>query len=130
MLCGHTAGKHEIFADGGHEADTRARFDRDVYSTDKKTGKQIMTTAGKQRTYHTYPDSMARTKMIRTDTWKYVVRETGGDELYHLPTDPREMHNCITESQHLSVIADLQRRLLNWCLRTDPDRPRLTHVGA
>jgi len=123
-------GKAAVFADGGHEAAMRARFNSEPYRLDPHTGARVLTTAGKQLVYQCEPDAMARTKMVRTERWKLVVRETGDDELYNVVDDPWELCNRIHEPGHETVVRDLQRRLLDWCLRSDPDRPFLAKVGA
>ena len=112
-----------VFADGGHEAEMRARFDGDV-------GDPRGVGGSKQETYRLYPESMARAKMVRTGRWKLVWRETGDHELYDLAADRWEMNNVFAESAHDAVRLDLQGRLLDWSLPTDPDRPRQARVGA
>lgn len=119
------AGKDAVFASGGHEPALRRRFPQQA---------DAMLARGsikdKQRTYLECPESMARAKMIRTRDWKLVVRETGDDELYHLARDPWEMRNLHGNPGHLAVVAELQRQLLDWVLRTDPDLPHLETFGA
>jgi len=127
MLDG-AAGKEAVFAEGGHEAPMRARLNTPAWS--ERDGRRIKATGGKQLTYQECPDSMARAKMVRTEKWKLVVRETGGDELYQLTEDPYEMKNLIDDRRHAKVVQQLQRKLLAWCLRTDPDQPRVEQVGA
>ncbi|NBB78039.1 MAG: sulfatase-like hydrolase/transferase [Verrucomicrobia bacterium] len=127
MLDG-AAGKEAVFAEGGHEAPMRARLNTPAWS--ERDGRRIKTTGGKQLTYRECPDSMARAKMVRTEKWKLVVRETGGDELYDLTSDPRELRNRIDDGRYADVVRQLQRKLLAWCLRTDPDQPRVEQVGA
>ncbi|MGF1448776.1 MAG: sulfatase-like hydrolase/transferase [Opitutales bacterium] len=121
-------GKDAVFADGGHEAPMRARFNRPVYQ--EKKGRRVKATGGKQLTYQEAPDAMARAKMIRMRDWKLVVRETGGNELYHLSEDPWELNNLYGQPGTEAVTLELQRGLLEWCLRTDTDRPYLQNVGA
>ena len=55
--------------------------------------------------------------MIRTREWKYV-HTPGRDlqELYHLPSDPWELHNLYRQPQHAPLIAGLRERLLDWRL--------------
>ena len=108
----------------------RARFNTEPYFLDPHTGKRGLTTAGKQLVYQQVPDAMARTKMVRGERWKLVVRETGEDELYDLTEDPWELRNRIADPACAVVIPGLQRQLLDWCLRTDPERPHLDKVGA
>jgi choline-sulfatase len=121
--------KEAVFADGGHEEAMRKRFNRPLWNTDPD-GRKVLATGGKQRVYGECPDTMARTKMVRTEKWKLVVREVGGDELFDLENDPHEMRNLIDDPDHQHVIPDLQRRMLDWCLRTDTDRPYQEMVGA
>lgn len=121
-------GKTAVFADGGHEAAMRARFDTPTWQ--ERGGRRIKTVGGKQLTYSECPDAMARAKMIRTAEWKLVIRETGGNELFHLAEDPREMKNLYGDPAHDKTVQELQLRLLEWCLRTDTDRPYLEKFGA
>jgi choline-sulfatase len=121
-------GKAAVFADGGHEAPMRARFDRPVWQ--EKNGRRIKATGGKQLTYGECPDTMARAKMIRTKDWKLVVREVGGNELYHMSEDPWELRNLYGQAGTEAITLELQTALLEWCLRTDTDRPFVQEVGA
>lgn len=73
---------------------------------------------------------MARTKMVRTNTWKLVIRETGGNELYNMRDDPNEMRNLYGDPEYSAVVLDLQYKLIQWCLRTDTDRPYQPRVHA
>ena len=55
------------------------------------------------------------TSMIRTDEWKLVYtpgREI--NELYHLTTDPWELHNVYARERDGPTVADLMRRLRDW----------------
>lgn len=121
-------GVDAVFADGGHEAPMRARFAAKV--DEERGGRRVKTTGGKQLTYQQCPDAMARCKMVRTRDWKLVIRETGGNELYHVAEDPHEMDNLYGDPAHAAVVADLQLKLIHWCLRTDTDRPHLQVFGA
>lgn len=122
--------RSSVFADGGHEATMRARFNMATSTLNAQTGRMEPTTLGKQETYARYPETMARVKMVRTDEWKLCIRETGDHELYHLPDDPNEMHNLWGDPQFAQVVTGLQMELLQWCLRTDTDRPFIADVGA
>jgi choline-sulfatase len=123
-------GKQCVFADGGHEAAMRARFNAPVTGRNPETGRDEPATLGKQEVYARYPETMARVKMVRTERWKLCVRETGDHELYDLRHDPNEMRNLWGRGGHDGVVADLQMKLLQWCLRTDTDRPFQEKVGA
>lgn len=112
------APKAAIFADGGHEEEMWARFPH--------TGQ----VSGKQETYRDCPEAMARTKMVRTDTYKLIVRLAGGNELYDLANDPMELRNLWGDPACCEVVMELQGRMIDWCLRTDTDRPHEANVGA
>ncbi|MEO0963741.1 MAG: sulfatase-like hydrolase/transferase [Planctomycetota bacterium] len=107
-----------VFAEGGHEAAMRDRFD----GTPRQDGKQ--------RTYQQCPEAMARARMVRTADHKLVVRETGDHELYDLTTDRWEMNNRFGDPALAAAQAELMERLLRWCLQTDPDRPHQNLVSA
>jgi arylsulfatase A-like enzyme len=118
--------KTAVFADGGHEQEMWARFNFEALEAGKLSGKQ--------QTYQRYPESMARTKMVRSEDWKLVMRLAGGNELYDLRSDPDEMNNLwnqqFEDAALMRVVAGLQQQLIEWCLRTDTDRPYQERVGA
>jgi choline-sulfatase len=122
--------KEAVFADGGHEEEMWSRFNWP--ETDREGRPREID--GKQQTYRDCPEAMARTKMVRTERWKLVARLVGGNELYDLTKDPWELRNLWdrhrddAELQH--VVTDLQQKMIDWCLRTDTDRPREENVGA
>ncbi|MEJ5170773.1 MAG: sulfatase-like hydrolase/transferase, partial [Fimbriimonadales bacterium] len=118
--------REAVFADGGHEAPMRARFNTPV-EVGPEGAKHL---DGKQETYRRHPDSMARAKMVRTETHKLVFRETGDHELYDLRSDPFELRNVYGHPENASVERHLMGLLLEWCLRTDPDEPYQASVGA
>ncbi|NLF40756.1 hypothetical protein GX586_15035 [bacterium] len=122
--------KEAVFADGGHEAGMRGRFSFKPEGRDG-TPKKLN---GKQLTYQQCPDSMARTKMVRTERWKLVIRETGGNELYDMQADPWELNNLWNDYPSNPIlrdaVLDLQQKMIEWCLRTDTDRPYQEQVGA
>jgi choline-sulfatase len=124
IIAGEKA-KTEVFGDGGHEAAMRARFN--VGLTDKNGNPA---TQGKQKTYHDYPETMSRVKMVRTDEWKLAIHLEGDNELYNMKDDPYEMNNLYGQVGLNDIVFDLQERLLYWCLRTDTDRPFQPRVGA
>ena len=117
--------KTAVFADGGHEEDMQRRFN---FRHDGKGEARRLD--GKQATYQATRETMARTKMIRTERWKMVIRLAGGNELYDLANDPWELNNRWGEPGLAPVIQDLQLQMIEWCLRTDTDRPHQERVGA
>lgn len=114
--------KAAVFADGGHEDEMLRRFDYPVVVNGERKGKQDV--------YHQCPDTMARARMIRTDRHKMVIRLRGGNELYDLREDRWELVNRWGDPALAPVVLDFQQQLLEWCLRTDTDRPHQERVGA
>lgn len=76
-------------------------------------------------------EAEGRRKMVRTTHWKYVHDPMGDrDELYDLRHDPWELTNVVDDPANREIIADMQRRLADWMIRTEdsppvplPDRP-------
>lgn len=124
--------KEAVFADGGHEEEMWDRFNFHRGGSGDVAQKRMKN--GKQQTYMQCPETMSRTKMVRTEEWKLVVRLEGGNELYNMQMDPDEMHNLWGQQDHdpklKEVVMGLQLKLVEWCLRTDTDRPYQENVGA
>lgn len=122
--------KPAVFADGGHEEEMWGRFN----VTWNKWENIPVDADGKQVTYRDYPETMARTKMVRTERWKLVMRLAGGNELYDMLHDPHELTNLwphhADDAELMRVVLDLQQQLIEWSLRTDTDRPYQADVGA
>src|SRR5690606_21178881 len=118
--------KEAVFADGGHEEEMLQRFER--RANEVKEGTTPM--SGKQLTYALHPQSLSRSQMVRTETHKLVMRLEGGNELYDLENDPWELDNRYGDPALASVQMDLQRRLIEWQLRTNTDRPYQETYGA
>jgi choline-sulfatase len=71
-----------------------------------------------------HPETITRTTMIRTLYGKLILRPDGQSELYDLAKDPRELRNVYGARAYASKQADLERRLLNWYVRTSDVAPR------
>jgi arylsulfatase A-like enzyme len=50
-------------------------------------------------------------RMIRTREWKYIWNPTDVDELYHLESDPYELHNRIADPQVAGLLSELRKKL-------------------
>lgn len=118
--------KEAVFADGGHEQEMVERVTLEDASVNKQTGKRI----AKHDTYQRFPQAMARAKMVRTEQWKLIIRLEGGNELYNVKSDPQELNNLYGDAAYNDVVAELQLKLIEWCLRTDTDRPYQKLVRA
>ncbi len=66
-----TEHKDAVFSQGGVEKDATLRPDPKIHSQ-------------KQQVVVDFPESMIRSKMIRTDRYKYVYRLEGDHELFHM----------------------------------------------
>jgi arylsulfatase A-like enzyme len=122
-------GKEAVFADGGHEKAMRDRLPTPPIK-ERMVQKGVKNIGDKQLTYAECPDAMARCKMVRTDEWKLVIRETGDNELFHMAKDPDEMNNLYGQPGTEEIQSDLMLKLIDWTLRTDTDRPFLKDFGA
>ncbi|HOK04675.1 MAG TPA: sulfatase-like hydrolase/transferase [Victivallales bacterium] len=123
--------KDAVFADGGHEDDMIKRFNTQT-TYQRKDGKIIPSTHGKHEVYAKFPETMSRTKMVRTEKWKLVIRLRGGNELYDMENDPDELHNLynFSDPKLETVKSELMLKMIEWCLKTDTDRPFQEKVGA
>jgi hypothetical protein len=60
--------------------------------------------------------------MIRTESWKLVIRDAGKEELYNLINDPSEIKNLIDDNSYKTIKDELKELLLRWYLHTS-DNP-------
>ena len=56
--------------------------------------------------------------MARTGRHKLIYRSRDVSELYDLDADPRELHNVHGSREYAGVQSELERRLLDWYVRT------------
>jgi choline-sulfatase len=70
-------------------------------------------------------EAEGRRKMVRTQAWKYVHDPMGTDldELYDLANDPWELHNVAADPAYGHILADMQRRLMDWSIMTEDADP-------
>ena len=81
----------------------------------------------KGRLQQDHPESVCRAVSIRTATHRLVHRPLGTSELYDLVDDPFETRNCHNHPAHAAVQASLERRLLDWFVRTSDVVPLREH---
>lgn len=68
------------------------------------------------------PQTVARSAMVRTQSWKLIIRDAGKEELYNLVDDPSENKNLIDDKSYKSIKTELKEVLLRWYLQTS-DNP-------
>jgi choline-sulfatase len=127
ILRGNASPREAVFANGGHEKESRGRVHDPFPDTDPA---QTSLRSDKQETYLRYPDTMARAKMVRTTSHKLIFRETGDHELYHLADDPHELDNRFHDPALRDIREVLLMKLLDWGLQTDTEYPRQALVSA
>ncbi|MCC5848800.1 MAG: sulfatase-like hydrolase/transferase [Verrucomicrobia bacterium] len=127
VLQGIQPGRDAVFANGGHEEESRNRVHDPFKNQDPAL---VHIRSDKQETYLKHPETMARAKMVRTLTHKLIYRETGDHELYDLTLDPYELHNRFADPALRDAREILLMKLLDWGIRTDTEFPRQTLVSA
>lgn len=65
-----------------------------------------------------YPESVCRSAMIRTASYKLVRRTADVSELYDLVQDPQELNNVYGQDGYTNVQAELESKLLDWYIHT------------
>ena len=100
-------------------------WDRDLpgrNAVDAWTGQAGQPDAG--RDHVVVFDEYGGTRMIRTETWKYVHRYPGGpNELYDLENDPDERANLADDAGYAGRCRSLRGELESWFERyADPER--------
>ncbi len=71
-----------------------------------------------------HPETITRATMVRTPDYKLVMRPDGQSELYDLKADPRELANAFGERKYAARQAALERRMLDWYIRTGDVAPK------
>ena len=64
------------------------------------------------------PETVCRSTMIRTDSYKLIYRTKDINELYDLKKDPLELNNVYVDSEYKETKNNLERRMLEWYLNT------------
>lgn len=68
--------------------------------------------------YHGNQFGLYTQRMVRDREWKYVWNATAEDELYHLPSDPGEVHNLAFDPLYRAELTRLRHRLIDWMTDT------------
>jgi arylsulfatase A-like enzyme len=82
----------------------------------------------KQKVVWDFPESMARSKMIRMGDYKYIYRLQGDHELYNLRNDPGELVNLVKKKQYTSILSDLKERMLQFTIESETNYPLIDQL--
>ena len=105
------------FAEGGYDPHEPHCFEgRDAGTQGGRTPENIYYQKG--RLQQTHPESVCRAVMIRTASHKLICRTADVCELYDVNADPLELSNLHGKPEAAAVQAELEKRLLQWHLRT------------
>jgi len=126
-LAGLIAGKTDkhkdaVFSQGGVEKDATLR----PFPYQRKAGGY----SPKQKVLCEHPEAMIRSKMIRTDRYKYIYRLAGDCELYDLQTDPDELNNLAGDTAYRDLIAGLKDRMLRFTIESETNLPEIDRLMA
>jgi len=105
-----------VFAEGGYDLNEPHCFEGRPEDGVGGDPESIYYPKGRQQQER--PESVCRAAMIRTATHKLVWRTGGQHELYDLAADPQELRNRFGASGYEEIQGQLERRLLDWYVRT------------
>ena len=64
------------------------------------------------------PETVCRSTMIRTMSYKLIMRTKQLNELYDLKNDPEELNNVYEDSRYQDIRNELEKRMLEWYIKT------------
>jgi len=116
--------REAVFAEGGYDTREPQCFEDQIKSPDLPF---IGIYYDKTNIPKEKPSTVARSVMIRTKSWKLVLRSNNEDELYDLMYDPIEINNLINIHGYEKIKINLKEQLLRWYLKTsdNPDWRRI-----
>ncbi len=110
--------RSDVFAEGGHE---RALLKVPIRPEDHNP--HIACYQAKARVRNHHPESLMRSKMIRTRNLKYIWRVAESPELYDLKKDPDECVNVVGHPAYQEAACAMKERLLNRLIENEDTRP-------
>jgi len=99
-----------VFAEAGHRPDEPHCIE-DQFPPDRLY-------YHKTRIQRDDPTLMAKSVMVRTDRYKYILRTADPDELYDLQSDPKELKNLADRPEYSATVSQLRDRILRWYVDT------------
>ncbi len=114
--------KDAVFSQSGVEKDATLR----PFPYESEGGSY----SAKQKVLCDFPASMIRSKMIRTDRYKYIYRLEGDCELYDMKKDPDEMKNLAADPKYRNLICEMKARMLQFTIETETNLPEIDRLMA
>lgn len=119
-----------VFCEGGYNRRELHCFEgypgrpSPAFQTDNPAMAAVRNTYGPKRDMQQeYPDSVCRTTMMRTLSYKLVRRTNGEHELYDLSKDPEECSNLYFIPEYRDIRIELEGRMLDWYQETSDTVP-------
>jgi choline-sulfatase len=102
-----------VFAEGGH------------HPQDKHCSEEVLEGIYHAKTYLQQEDFgyIHNAVMVRSKEWKYIKHLNDTAELYNLLKDPQEEKNLAKNEEYSGVIADMEKQLLKWYMKTCDNVP-------
>ena len=104
-----------VFSEGGYDVSEPHCFES---YAEVRNGDKLHGYYPKVHLQQTRPETVSRAVMIRTLEHKLIHRPGEVSELYDLKKDPRELRNLHADPAYAGVRARMERRLLDWYVRT------------
>lgn len=115
---GNDTHREDVFAEGGHEPELLS-----VPIAPESHHSFIAAYQAKARVRNHSPESLCRSKMIRTERYKYIWRSAEKPELYDLKEDPDECVNKANDPAYEKICHEMKDRLLNRLIANEETRP-------
>lgn len=117
--------KDSVYAEGGHEEELL-----EIEIPPQAHNAYVPCYQGKAKVRHSYPITLRKAKMIRTDEYKYIYRIAEPEELYDLRNDPGELVNLASNPAYSEVRYAMMERLLRHKIMHENHQPFDPHPIA
>ncbi|MFX1407694.1 MAG: sulfatase-like hydrolase/transferase [Promethearchaeota archaeon] len=104
-----------VFAEGGYNINEPQCFENVIKSPDIP---HVGIYYDKTNIPLQKPQSVVRSAMVRTQSWKLIIRDAEKEELYDLIQDANEVENLIDDKSYKEIKTELKELILRWYLRT------------
>ncbi len=116
--------KKAVFSQGGVEPNAVLKSGTDYRS------KLIKPYWNKQKTIIDFPETLLRSHMVRTKTYKLIYRLSGDHELYNLVNDPDEINNIYKKPGTEKILSEMKDLLLDFFVQNQTQIPVIEELWA